>query len=175
LKPLNLATIAALGIALSMVTLQSHAEPRDTSERPGAAIDTGYMCLVDYKEELNKIKKKLHKDSDKPSDNPSPSSGVRATEQQSTGKPAAQCQPESDVTVQVTKRKCARGYRSLDFEVTATNKTGRAMSIELEIQAHNNGDGPLITIQERVNLQPSANSGPNSCATKARITKCSFM
>ena len=158
----------------SAATANSDVGGRSQGDR---AITSG-VSPVGFKEELEKLKRlkdKIEGDSDDRSDKRESLDNSKNPEKAQKTAPPRTCRPNVDVTLEVTKKKCSRGYASRDYEVRIVNKTDAKAYVLLEIRAHNFGTGELVNLPEKLFVLPRSTRAPNSCATKAKIAECKFI
>lgn len=149
--------------------------PADPDLASMATVRSSSMKLIDLKDEIQKLERKLHLRPDKQAGDANPSP-IPPSEGNPSAATTPQCRPNVDVIVEVKKdTKCRQlGYGILDNAVIQKNRTNRPASAQIEVQAHSGGTGPIKTRVQTFVFAPNEDREIWWCATAARILKCSF-
>ena len=157
-----------------LVTGSASADSKTSWQSVTSVIGDSPIKLVDFKDEVNKLKKRFHKDNDKSSDNGNPAASVSVDEQTRSTTAQANCRPDIDVAIEVTRGKCEQPYKSSDFATRFINRTSKHAWVQIEFEAHSGGTGPLQTRTQMFEYRANLKETSYLCAMKARITKCTF-
>ncbi len=150
------------------------ADSKTSLQSATSLIGDSPIKLVDFKDEVNKLKKRFHKDNDRSPDSGNPAAEGPLDEQTRSTTAQASCRPDIDVAIEVTRGKCEQPYKSSDFATRFINRTSKHAWVQIEFEAHSGGTGTLLTRTQMFDYRANLKETSYLCAMKARITKCTF-